>query len=466
MVHFCAKQKNMESPSKDLSRLLEEIDKMALELAGLSPMSRDNEDRLWRKFRLEWSWNSNHIEGNTLTYHETELYLIFDQAPTTPHTRRELEEMGAHDVAVALIRKWASETGRTLTEADIRTLNETILVRPFWKDAETSDGQKTRRLIAVGQYKEHPNHVRLPNGEIFRYAELGDVAQEMADLIHWYRSEGAQLHPAVTAALLHYRFVRIHPFDDGNGRIARLLMNYHLLRNNLPPVVIKSADKRNYLFALQKADVGDLDAFCVYIAEQVVWSLDLSISASRGERIEERGDWEKEVTLLRKKLELEKNISDQLVLNENKGTLRWLERNFSILKAEMEHRIGVFTPFFEQNRLMINIRTRGGREIDMVTEKLDWKQFVDGMYKNEYSSRISLGYYFDHFLYKPTKIAIIKNPHIDIYIEDSLIRIVNSIDKNIFAELSIQQDIQKEDLAPIEILGQLYRQHIEEAKGK
>lgn len=255
---------------------------------------------MWKKFRLEWNYNSNHIEGNTLTYQETELYLIFDQTPTNPHTGRELEEMKAHDVAVELIRQWASDPNRQLTEADIRELNKTILVRPFWKDAETSDGQKTRRQIQIGEYKQHPNHVRLPNNEIFRYAEPADVPQKMGELLEWYRTEGSNLHPIITAALLHYRFVRIHPFDDGNGRISRLLLNYHLLRNNLPPLVIKSADKQNYLFALQKADVGDLDAFCIYVAEQLLWSLDLSIKAAKGESIEEIGDWEKELALLEK----------------------------------------------------------------------------------------------------------------------------------------------------------------------
>lgn len=270
----------MPTSSTKLQEILSQVDARTAELASLLPMKPEYEARLWEKFRLEWNFASNHIEGNTLTYQETELLLKFDQLPTEPHTLREVEEMKAHDVAVALVQQWAADPTRELTEADIRALNETILVRPFWKDALTPDGQSTRRLISVGEYKEHSNSVRLPNGDMFHYSAPGDVPREMGELMDWYRTEGQELHPAVTAAFLHYRFVRIHPFDDGNGRISRLLLNYHLLRKKLPPVVIKSEDKRNYLFALQKADVGDLDAFCVYVAEQLLWSLNLSIKAA------------------------------------------------------------------------------------------------------------------------------------------------------------------------------------------
>ncbi len=126
----------------------------------------------------------------------------------------------------------------------------------------------------------------------------------MGELIQWYNAEvkKRELHPIELAALLHYKFVRIHPFDDGNGRISRLLVNYVLLKNNLPPIVIKSSDKKNYLDALNKADAGNVDAFIEYIAEQLIWSLDIGIKAGKGENIEEPQDWEKKLTLLKGKL--------------------------------------------------------------------------------------------------------------------------------------------------------------------
>ncbi|MEZ4941198.1 MAG: Fic family protein [Saprospiraceae bacterium] len=454
----------MPTLKKQLDEVLNKIDQKNAELAALKPLAYDQEERLWKKFRLEWNYNSNHIEGNTLTYQETELYLIFDQTPTNPHTGRELEEMKAHDVAVELIRQWASDPNRQLTEADIRELNKTILVRPFWKDAETSDGQKTRRQIQIGEYKQHPNHVRLPNNEIFRYAEPADVPQKMGELLEWYRTEGSNLHPIITAALLHYRFVRIHPFDDGNGRISRLLLNYHLLRNNLPPLVIKSADKQNYLFALQKADVGDLDAFCIYVAEQLLWSLDLSIKAAKGESIEEIGDWEKEVNLLKRYLENEKQHTNHRKKDLKTATVYWLEKNIPILVKVMEQRVGVFSTFFSQSTFKTIGRTKGGSELDIVANKIEWKDFVIGMYDNVYSSRISLEYEFKDFLYKPTKIAIEKSPRIDIYIDDDSIRIDNSLQSGINSKIKVWDDLKEDDLKPVVDLGNIYFQIIKDAK--
>ena len=151
----------------------------------------------------------------------------------------------------------------------------------------------------------------MQNGEIFHYASPIETPALMADLIEWFRSEESknELHPVILAALLHYRFVRIHPFDDGNGRISRLLMNYVLLKNNLPPIVIKSSDKKNYLTALNRADAGDLDSFIQYIATQLIWSIELTIKATKGEKLDEPGDLDKKIKLLKQKL----NSSEEVV---------------------------------------------------------------------------------------------------------------------------------------------------------
>lgn len=288
-----------------MASILDKIDQLSSELQALLPMSEENQRRLDKKFRLEFNYNSNHLEGNTLTYGETELLLIFDDTKGN-HNFREYEEMKAHDVAFNLVKEWAGEPERPLTEQSIKNLNEIILVRPFWKDAITADGQPTRRQIKIGNYKEYPNSVRLANGEIFHYATPSETPLKMQELMDWYREEENALHPVTLAAMLHYKFVSIHPFDDGNGRISRLLMNYVFLKNNLPPIIIKSADKQNYLNVLHLADLGDYEPFITYIGEQLAWSLEVSIKAAKGEDISEETDFYKEIELLQKKMQQKK----------------------------------------------------------------------------------------------------------------------------------------------------------------
>lgn len=280
-----------------------QLEKLIKEYRDLQPLDEDCKKKLDKKFRLEFNYNSNHLEGNTLTYGETELLLLFDQTKGN-HELRELEEMKAHDVALMLIKEEAADREKPLTEKFIKDLNQTILVRPFWKDAITSEGQSTRRQIKIGEYKEFPNSVIRANGEIFEYASPQETPILMAELLQWYNDEvtKGEFSAIELAALLHYRYIRIHPFDDGNGRVARLLVNYVLYYNDLPPVIIKTSDKREYLRALQQADTGDLQAFINYMIQQLAWSLDLSIKAAKGESIEEQDDWEKQLSLLKKGL--------------------------------------------------------------------------------------------------------------------------------------------------------------------
>ncbi len=225
--------------------------------------------------------------------------------------------MKAHDAAVKLIREWAKEE-RDITEADIRTLNKIILVEPYWKVAETPDGQKTERLIEIGKYKDSPNSVRLLSGEMHFFASPEETPAKMQELMDRYYNRSKGLHPFQVAATFHHQFVSIHPFDDGNGRVARLVMNFILLKGGFPPVIIKASDKQNYYAALQKADARDLASFMQYITEQLIWSLELSIKAAKGESVEEPDDVDKELALFEKNLE---RFSSDIVETKSEKTL-------------------------------------------------------------------------------------------------------------------------------------------------
>ena len=249
--------------------------------SSLQPLSGENGERLWEKIRLEWNYHSNRIEGNALTYKETELLLVHGRAEGG-HPIRDYEEMKAHNVGIGKVREFAEDKGYCLTEADIRGLNLVILKEPFWEEAETPDGQPTRKQIFPGRYKNQPNHVRTAPGEIFRFALPEETPAKMRELMEWFR-ENIESHPASIASFLaelHHRFILIHPFDDGNGRMVRLWINYALMRFGYPPVIIKSEDRDGYIAAIQKADTGNIEALAAYLGKNLISCLETCIEAA------------------------------------------------------------------------------------------------------------------------------------------------------------------------------------------
>jgi Fic family protein len=284
---------------------------------SLRPMTEENQARLDRKFNLEFNYNSNHLEGNTLTYGQTELLLMFGETSGDAKLR-DYEEMQAHNVALKMTRHEAEERGKLLTEKFIRDLNELILVKPFYKDAVTPDGSKSRMKINIGSYKTRPNHVLTATGETFYYASPEETPAMMTALVSWYNGEeqAGAMHPVELASLLHYRFIRIHPFEDGNGRIARLLANYVLLRHDYPGIIIKSEHKEDYLRALHQSDIrvgltpsdganaelSQTGPFVDYMKEQMNYSLELCIKAANGESLDEPGDLGKKLRNLKNEL--------------------------------------------------------------------------------------------------------------------------------------------------------------------
>jgi Fic family protein len=117
---------------------------------------------------------------------------------------------------------------------------------------------QTSYTIHAGQYKTRPNSVITRYGDRFEYASPEETPALMTDLVNWYNAEEeiGKLSPIELAALFHYRYIRIHPFEDGNGRIARLMVNYILSRHGLPMIVVRSRKKQDYLEALHQADLN------------------------------------------------------------------------------------------------------------------------------------------------------------------------------------------------------------------
>lgn len=291
---------------------MSKIEQLYAEWQSLQPLKDEYQQRLNRKFMLEFNYNSNHLEGNTLTYGQTELLLLFGKV-TEAANMKDLEDMKASNVGLNMMKEQALSE-YPLTETFIRQLHKTLLREDYTVYRQLPGGQQTSYVVHAGVYKTRPNSVSTITGELFEYASPEETPALMTDLISWYHEaeESGQYSLAELCALFHYRYIRIHPFEDGNGRIARLMMNFILLRHNYPMIVVKSADKENYLRALSQCDgftgtapsagahaeINDIQPFVAYIGNCLERALNTCIKAAKGLSIEEDDDFAKALKIL------------------------------------------------------------------------------------------------------------------------------------------------------------------------
>lgn len=260
--------------------------RLKTKLDAIRPIDKEQEDRIMQKFRLDWNYHSNHLEGNTLTYGETKALILFGITAQGKPLKDTLEITG-HNEAINWVMEMVKGK-RPLTENFIRELHS-LLLQDSYKESKNADGELVPRKISSGKYKTTPNHVQTVTGEIFYFATPEETPAKMFDLLNWYKekSDENDRNPLLIGAEFHYKFIRIHPFDDGNGRTARILMNFILMKFGFPPVIIKTEDKSNYFAALQLADAGNIEAFIAYISHNLVHSLEIMIAGANGESIEE-----------------------------------------------------------------------------------------------------------------------------------------------------------------------------------
>ena len=191
-----------------------------------------------------------------MTYGQTEILLLFGKVVGEADLRH-VQEMTASNVGLRMMTEAASLKDMPLTQNFIRTLHKTLLREDYIVYRGLPDGGQTSYVIHAGQYKTRLNSVITRYGDRFEYASPEETPSLMSDLVDWYNEaeQDAKLSPVELAALFHYRYIRIHPFEDGNGRIARLMVNYILSRHGYPMVVVRSRKKNEYLEALHQTDL-------------------------------------------------------------------------------------------------------------------------------------------------------------------------------------------------------------------
>ena len=223
---------------------------------ALQPLSDRDRDMLSRRFTIDFNYHSNHIEGNTLTYGQTEILLLFGKIVGEADVR-DVHEMTASNVGLKMMKEEALLKETPLTQHFIRTLHKTLLREDYTVYRTLPGGVHTSYVIHAGQYKTRPNSVITRYGDRFEYATPEETPALMSDLVDWYNDaeKSEKFTPIELAAIFHYRYIRIHPFEDGNGRIARLMTNYILTRHDYPMIVVRSRKKKEYLEALHRTDL-------------------------------------------------------------------------------------------------------------------------------------------------------------------------------------------------------------------
>lgn len=291
---------------KELSKIpqIAEIDNLKREVDLLRPLSKETEQRILQKFRLDWNYHSNAIEGNPYTYGETVAFLM-EGITAKGKTLKDHLDIKGHDESITYLLKVVKDKEYQLTEVEIRNLHKLLLKEPYLSDAITAEGIPTKKEIKLGEYKQTPNHVKTPTGAIHYYASVEETPIKMGELMNWYTKikDNKEVHPLVIATLFHHQLVAIHPFDDGNGRMARLLMNLILLQKGFPAIVVKQEDRMNYYQVLRQADASEYLPIIEYMGEVLKHSLGIYLRGAKGEPVDDKGDIKKEVALLKQTIE-------------------------------------------------------------------------------------------------------------------------------------------------------------------
>lgn len=354
----------------DLSKLkiINEINELKSMVNNQQPISIEIQNKVFQKLKLDWNYNSNAIEGNQLNYGETVAFLMHGITAKGKTLKDHLDIKG-HNEAITFLLSIIKEN-RDISESDIRALHQLILVEEYKTDAITTDGLPTKKTIKLGTYKTTPNSVKTKTGEMHYYATPEETPFLMQELLEWYNESkiNSEIHPIVLAALFHYRFVAIHPFDDGNGRLARILMNLILMRAHYLPIVVKNEDKLNYYGVLAQADVQQYIPLIEYMSELLKHTLNIQLKAINGESIEEESDIDKEIELLKRSLD--KNVLERRKYNIIDVQNR-LKDSILIIVNSIYNNIEKLKELFYAYNFDIGHSNNGGEFIEIVNDSFN-----------------------------------------------------------------------------------------------
>lgn len=247
--------------------IVKRIDEKWHKLQFKRPLSPTILNKLKERFMLEMTYNSNAIEGNNLTYKET--YLIISEGLTIngKSFKDHLEAKSNHDALEFIYDLIDFDSKVNISENLIRQI-QSLVVTPI--DKKIAGKYRDGDVAITGSKHKPPLATEIPN--------------EMRKLILWLKKNQKNLHPIEIASILHHKLVWIHPFEDGNGRTARLVANIILLKYKFPLVVILKNDRKKYYDTLSDADNGNLLPFIKFVTQSIERSLNIYLETIIGNK--------------------------------------------------------------------------------------------------------------------------------------------------------------------------------------
>jgi len=237
--------------------LLRKIEQKKRKLDSLRPLPKDSLKKIMEDIRLRHTYHSDAIEGNTLTLQETKLVLeegiTIGGKPLKDHieVRNDAE---AFDLIIELV-----DSKKKISQEILQQIHE-FVTKGILKNP---GNYRTENVTITGAKIRPPSYIKI-------IKLIDEYIQNIEKL---------KLQTIKKAAFIHHEFVRIHPFIDGNGRVARLLTNFYLMKKGYPPIIIQKEDRKKYYISLNKADHGDLSDFATFIARAVNESLQYYLSS-------------------------------------------------------------------------------------------------------------------------------------------------------------------------------------------
>lgn len=238
--------------------MFDKISAKKRKLDSLRPLPEETVKSIREKLLLDWTYNSNAIEGNTLTLFETKV--VLEGITVGGKTLREHLEVVNHREAILYIEDIV-QNNEKLTEWQIRNIHQLVL--------------KGINDKYAGVYRDKNVYI---SGATYTPPDFNNLLEQMKKFVAWYENESDKLHPIVRASIVHADFVNIHPFIDGNGRTARLLLNMELMKSGYPPIVIKKENRMEYYSILDKTCNKNYEEFIAMVAKEVENSLDIYLN--------------------------------------------------------------------------------------------------------------------------------------------------------------------------------------------